>query len=43
MPNFMHVEASKEESGGHGKTFVNKSFPMPFQKTLTVSLAVNGE
>jgi len=28
---------------GAGKTFVNKSFPKPFQKTLTGVLAVNGE
>jgi len=26
----------REGDGGTGKTFVNKSFPMPFQKTLTV-------
>jgi len=28
---------------GIGKTFVHKSFPTPFQKTLTEALAVHGE
>jgi len=33
----------REERGNTGETFVKKSFPRPFQKTLTGVLAVNGE
>jgi len=43
MTGYVWKRRGGGREGGTGETFLKKSFPRPFQKTLNGSLAVNGE